>query len=111
MHATCLGGAALPLALWRRLGADRVIDDEVKVLRRHRPYQESDHVLAQVLNSILGGTCLDDLARLQHDPAVLRMLGCDRIPDPTTAGDFLRRFDDGVNAGSLTAHQRAGDQL
>jgi hypothetical protein len=111
MHATCLGGASLVLALWRRLDAARVIDDSVRVLRRHRPYQESDHLLAQVLSLVVGGTCLEDLTRLQHDRAVLRMLGGDRLPDPTTAGDFLRRFDQGVNAGSLGALRAAVDEL
>ena len=111
MHATCFGGAALAIALWRRLGGARVIDDTVRVLRRHRPYHESDHVLAQVLNLVIGGTCLEDLTRLQHDPAILRMLGGDRLPDPTTAGDFLRRFDDATNTGSLAALRGAVDEL
>jgi hypothetical protein len=111
MHATCFGGTALVLALWRQLDAARVIDGMVHVLRRHRPYHESDHILAQSLNLILGGTCLEDLSRLQHDPAILRMLGGDRVPDPTTSGDFLRRFGSQVNGGGLAALRRAGDEL
>ena len=111
MHATCFGGAALVIALWRKLDGARVVDDRVNVLRRHRPYHESDHVLAQALNLVVGGTCLEDLTRLQHDPAFLRMLGGDRLPDPTTAGDFLRRFDDAANPGSLAALRRAVDEL
>jgi len=111
MHATCLGGAALAVALWRRLDAARIIDKELHVLRRHRPYQESDHVLAQALNMVLGGTCLEDVTRLQHDPALLRIIGGDRLPDPTTAGDFLRRFDESINPGSLTALRAVVDEL
>jgi hypothetical protein len=111
MHATCFGGSALVIALWRRLDGARVVDNAVHVLRRHRPYHESDHVLAQILNLIIGGTCLEDLTRLQHDPAILRMLGAERAPDPTTSGDFLRRFDGNVNVGSLAALRGALDEL
>ncbi|MCA9321146.1 MAG: transposase, partial [Planctomycetes bacterium] len=35
---------------------------------------------------------LDDIERLRNDEAYLRSLGTCRLPDPTTAGDFLRRF-------------------
>ena len=86
MYARCLGGAALAVALWRRLDAARIIDKELHGLRRHRPYQESDHILAQALHMVIGGACLDDLTKLQHDPALLRIIGGGRLPDPTTAG-------------------------
>ena len=38
-----------------------------------------------------GGTKLEDLELLRHDTAYMDLLGAQRIPDPTTAGDFLRR--------------------
>src|SRR4030067_3077722 len=40
-----------------------------------------------------GGTLLEELERLRQDEAYLNTLGCARVPDPTTAGDFLRRFE------------------
>jgi hypothetical protein len=43
-------------------------------------------------NVMSGGTCLKDTERLRHDESYLNGLGAERIPDPTTAGDFLRRF-------------------
>jgi len=43
----------------------------------------------------VGGTCLEDIANLQHSGAVKFLLGACRIPDPSTAGDFLRRFTPG----------------
>ena len=39
-----------------------------------------------------GGTKLEDLELLREDEAYMDLLGAPRIPDPTTAGDFLRRF-------------------
>jgi len=35
---------------------------------------------------------INDIERLQEAEGILRILGTERIPDPTTAGDFLVRF-------------------
>ena len=105
--ATVHGGISLCLVLWRKLKISELIDERVQVLRRHRPYHESDHVLAHVLNLFAGGSCIHDQKSLQQDGAVLRMLGTDRFPDPTTSGDFLRRFDDELNPGALDALRSA----
>jgi len=90
---TPYGGLALAAAFLKRFRVAQEIDDRVQVLKIHLPFHESDHVLAQVLNLYVGGECLEDQAALQHDEGVLRLLGACRLPDPTTAGDFLRRFD------------------
>jgi hypothetical protein len=103
VSVTAMGGLALVLDLWRNLGLTALIDQSVTVLKRHVPYHESDHVLAQVLNLYRGGTCIEDQAHIQHDPAILRMAGANRLPDPTTAGDFLRRFDHESNPGAIDA--------
>ena len=58
----------------------------------HLPYHESDHVLNLAFNALCGGTCLEDLELRRQDEAYLNLLGAERIPDPTTAGDFCRRF-------------------
>jgi len=63
------------------------------LLKRHQPYHESDHVLALAYNVLAGGTTLQDLDLLREDEALMNMLGARRLPDPTTAGDFLRRFE------------------
>jgi hypothetical protein len=39
-----------------------------------------------------GGTCLDDIELRRNDETYMDALGADRIPDPTTEGDFSRRF-------------------
>jgi hypothetical protein len=110
-EVTPYGGLALAVQLVFLLKVPEIIDKHVHVLERHLPYHESDHVLAQALNLYSGGTCLEDMANLQQSEAVLRMLGACRLPDPTTGGDFLRRFDDEVNPGSLGDLRAAGDEI
>ena len=77
-----------------RLGLVEAIDESLKLLRIHLPYHESDHVLNIAYNVLAGHTCLEDLELLRHDEAHMDLLGTPRIPDPTTAGDFLRRFEE-----------------
>ena len=97
-EVTPYGGLAIATAFLRRFKVAERSDRHVKVFLLHMPYHESDHVLAQALNLYVGGTCIEDVADLQHSEAVLRIIGACRIPDPTTAGrgcgprDFLRRF-------------------
>ena len=89
---TALGGLALAARLMATLRAPQAIDDSLELLKCHRPFSESDHVLTHIYNLFCGGTCIEDIADLQHSEAARRILGASRIPDPTTAGDFLRRF-------------------
>src|SRR5271163_4908473 len=63
------------------------------LLKIHLPYHESDHVLNIAYNALCDGTCLQDLELRRQDEVYLDALGARRIPDPTTAGDFCRRFD------------------
>ena len=64
------------------------------MLKRHLPYHESDHVLNIAYNVIAGGTRLEDIELQRQDEAWLDAVGAEIIPDPTTAGDFLRRFSE-----------------
>jgi len=79
-------------ALARNSGLADGIDDALHLLKAHLPYSDSDHVFNIAFNVLTGGTCLDDIERHRNDPAFLDALGADIIPDPTTAGDFTRRF-------------------
>jgi hypothetical protein len=108
---TRFGGLALVEQFCRRFGVAALIDEHVVVLKQHLPYHESDHVLAQVLNLYAGGTCLEDMMHLQHDAAVLRLVGACRLPDPTTAGDFLRRFDVRKRPSALSGLRHVTDEL
>lgn len=87
-----VGGIGAIHALVRRLGLIDAIDRRLTLLKIHLPYHESDHVLALAYLPLCGGTCLEDLELLRHDEVFLDALGARRIPDPTTAGDFCRRF-------------------
>ena len=62
------------------------------IFKMHLPYSEADHVLNIAFNLLAGGTCLEHLELRRTDEAYLNALGAERIPDPTTAGDFCRRF-------------------
>ena len=77
-----------------KLGVASIIDSQVSVLKRHKPYFESDHILNFVYNFLTGGETINDIERLQEAQGYLRILGTESIPDPTTAGDFLVRFND-----------------
>ncbi len=90
--ATSAGGVGAAHALARRVGLTKAIDKKLHLLKRHAPYHESDHVLNIAYNVLAGNTRLEDLELLRQDESYMDMLGAERIPDPTTAGDFLRRF-------------------
>jgi hypothetical protein len=91
-RATGAGGIGAMALLVRKLGLDKEIDRHLQLLKIHLPYHESDHVLSIAYNLLAGGTCLEHLEWLRNDEAYLDALGARRIPDPTTAGDFCRRF-------------------
>ena len=88
LHAGGLGACQL---LVQRLGLADAIDQRLHLLKRHLPYFESDHVLNLAYNFLVGGQTLEDLELLRTNETYLDALGAQRIPDPTTAGDFLRR--------------------
>jgi len=90
--AMSFGGMAAVHRLVTKLGLVRAIDDGLDLLKVHLPYHESDHVLNLAYNVMCGGTRLEDIERLRHDTAYMNALGAELIPDPTTAGDFCRRF-------------------
>jgi DDE family transposase len=93
------GGLGVCRLLLQRLGLADALDDKLHLLKRHLPYHESDHVLHLTYNILAGGSTLADLDLLRNDDTYLDALGVPTVPDPTTAGDFLRRFQQShVNA-------------
>ena len=86
------GGIGAVHALARNIGLIDAIDDRLHVLKIHLPFHESDHVLNFAYNALCEGTCLQDIELRRNDEVFLDALGARRIPDPTTAGDFCRRF-------------------
>ena len=91
-EAVICGGVGLAVKMLHNTGLPAAINDRIKVLKIHNPYRESDHVLNIALNAYCGGQTLDDIEVRRQDDAFLNALGVRRIPDPTTAGDFCRRF-------------------
>jgi hypothetical protein len=91
-HGIVHGGIGALHALARRVGLIDAIDNGLQLLKVHLPYHESDHVLNLAYNPLCDGYCLEDLELRRNDVHYLDALGARRIPDPTTAGDFCRRF-------------------
>jgi hypothetical protein len=108
-RAIAHGGIGAIHQLVQRLGLPQAIDERLRLLKIHLPYHESDHVLNLAYNALCHGTCLQDIDLRRNDDAFLDLLGARRIPDPTTAGDFCRRFtrpdidalQDAINATRL----------
>jgi hypothetical protein len=91
-RAIAPGGIGAIHLLARKLGLIEGIDRDLHLLKRHLPYHESDHVLNIAYNLLAGGSRLEHLEVRRNDEVYLDALGAQRIPDPTTAGDFCRRF-------------------
>jgi hypothetical protein len=119
LRGTAVGGIGAMHLLARRTGLIETIDGHVEVLKRHLPYHESDHVLNIAYNALSGGTCLEDIDLLRLDEVYLDALGAQRIPDPTTAGDFCRRFTTGdieqlmagINETRLRVWKQQGEEF
>ena len=97
------GGIGAMHRLAQHTGLVAALDQHVELLKRHLPYHESDHVLGVAYNILCGGTCLQDIEQRRQDEVYLDALGAQRIPDPTTAGDFCRRFAEADIEGLQTA--------
>jgi hypothetical protein len=91
-HAITCGGIGAVHQLAERVGLIKALDTQLPILQRRRPYSEADHILNIVYNTMCGGLVLDDIELRRNDAAFLDALGARTIPDPTTAGDFCRRF-------------------
>jgi hypothetical protein len=88
------GGIGVVHRLAEEIGLIDAIDRRLHLLKIHKPYHESDHVLNLAYNALCDGTRLEDIELRRNDEVFLDALGAERIPDPTTAGDFCRRFDE-----------------
>lgn len=93
-QALAYGGIGAMHHLVRKLGLDREINRRVGLLKIRNPYHESDHVLNLAYNVLCGATCIEDLELRRQSLEYMNALGARSVPDPTTAGDFLRRFDE-----------------
>jgi len=92
VQAVNCGGIGAMHLMVQRLGLVKDIDRNLQLLKVHLPYHESDHVLNIAYNILAGGVRLEDIEQRRQDENFLNGLDAQRIPDPTTAGDFTRRF-------------------
>ena len=86
------GGIGVVQKLAQQTGLIEAINENLHLLKIHLPYFESDHILNMAYNILCGGKCLEDIELLRNDEVYLNALDAERVPDPTTAGDFCRRF-------------------
>jgi hypothetical protein len=100
------GGMGLVARLVEDLDLAEELDASLALLKAHKPYYESDHVLNIAYNALCGGKRLEDIELRRCDRVFLDALGVESLPDPTTAGDFCRRFD----APSVMALQEAANR-
>jgi hypothetical protein len=101
------GGIGLVQRLAHQTGLVEAVNRHVHLLKIHLPYHESDHVLNLAYNALCEGVRLEDIELRRNDEVFLDALGTDRIPDPTTEGDFCRRFDEGSIRGLMQAIDEA----
>ena len=92
VQAVNCGGIGAMHLMVQSLGLVEEIDRNLHLLKVHLPYHESDHVLNIAYNILARGVRLEDIEQRRQDETFLNGLDAQRIPDPTTAGDFTRRF-------------------
>src|SRR5450432_4658399 len=117
--ATGHGGIGAVAKVIGKIGLAREIDSSLELLKLHKPYYESDHVLNIAYNALCGGQRLQDIEARRCDAVFLDGLGVESLPDPTTAGDFCRRFDpdavialqEAFNRARLKVWQRQPEQF
>jgi len=118
-RAISAGGIGVMHQMVNNIGLRESIDDALDLLQCHRPYFESEHVLNIAYNVLCGGRTLGDIELRRNDLAYLDALGARAIPDPTTAGDFCRRFKeddiwklmDAINKVRVDVWKRRGAAL
>lgn len=74
------GGIGAMHLLARHVGLIEAIDANIHVLKVHKPYHESDHVLNIAYNILDGGTCLEDIELRRTNEVSLDALGADAFP-------------------------------
>jgi len=110
-QAISAGGIGTLLQLTKTLDLRKEINAAIPLFKLHLPYDETDHVLNIALNLVAGGKCLEHLEDRRSDEAYLNAMGAERIPDPTTAGDFCRRFNEGHIMQLMAAFNRIRERV
>lgn len=118
-QAISCGGLGMITQVVRRTNLRQHLNQTAAVLKLHAPYDEADHILNIAFNILAGGSCLEHLEQRRTDEAYLDALGSRRIPDPTTAGDFCRRYSGaqiveimrGINRARQAVWRQQGEEF
>jgi hypothetical protein len=92
VRGIAFGGIGAIHKMAQEVRLPQAINERLSFFKVYKPYHESDHVLNIAYNALCGGKSLDDIELRRNDRNFLDALGAPSIPDPTTAGDFCRRF-------------------
>ena len=110
-HLTSHAGTVLLQDFARRLGVERVLDEELQVKARERGYGEGQAISGLVYNLVVGGEPLSDLEVLRGDRGTQELLEAEAILAPTTAGEFLRKFAIGDVQDLQRVHRRLQERV
>ena len=108
---TSHAGTVLLQDFAQRLGIEELLEEELHVKTRERGYGESAAIKGLVYNMILGGEHLSDLEVLRGDLGTQELLKAEGILAPTTAGEFLRKFDIGDSYDLQRVHLRLQERI
>lgn len=108
---TSHAGTVLLQDFAQRLGIEELLEEELHVKTRERGYGESAAIKGLVYNMILGGEHLSDLEVLRGDLGTQELLKAEGILAPTTAGEFLRKFDIGDIYDLQRVHLRLQERI
>ncbi len=99
---TSRGGLLAIATLMQKLELTNLIDKHFEQPKSNRGYKPSVFLNSLILMQHEGGIRLDDLQYLKNDKAITKLLRLINIPQPDSAGNWLRRTGiSGVNAISL----------
>ena len=74
------------------IGLRELTDQLLPTPGSNRGYEPSVMMDSLVLMLQGGGRSLEDLRELEHEEGLMKLIGRDEIPEPDTAGDWLRRM-------------------
>jgi hypothetical protein len=95
----------------QRLGVEELLAEELRVKTRERGYGEGQAIGSLVYNVVLGGEHLSDLEVLRGDAGTQELLEVEAVLAPTTAGEFLRKFDIGDVHDLQRVHLRLQERV
>ncbi len=91
---TAHGGLALMAEFNHGIGLRGLTDQYLPAAGSNRGFDPSEVVDSLVLMLQGGGKSLEDLRELRNEDGLMKLLGRDKIPEPDTVGDWLRRMGD-----------------